>query len=205
MNIKRLLKEDIRGTQFVKTFDGPKVWDFSTIHDLNAYLATNTIEELLARSGLIANEVTCKCGHAMELLQKAQLPGGDGFRRWRCTGFCKDSYRQRLAVDIHVGSWFREAFHPWLKDSHLLLKLIILKTSDANTQETTAALGIGLTSVLAESGSLARFAQKYEEIWGGSEALAAVPHKLRVFYDKVQAKCRFSGGYALRVSDIGMP
>ncbi|KAH7700588.1 hypothetical protein AAVH_32289, partial [Aphelenchoides avenae] len=49
--------------------EDPKVWDFSTVDALDKYLIGRSITELLARSGIIANEMLCKCGAVMHIRQ----------------------------------------------------------------------------------------------------------------------------------------
>ncbi|KAH7704211.1 hypothetical protein AAVH_28601 [Aphelenchoides avenae] len=63
----RLSKANTERTTILSSTDGLKVWDFGTIHDLESYLISSGITELLVRSGLMANEKACKCGKPMNL------------------------------------------------------------------------------------------------------------------------------------------
>ncbi|KAH7713033.1 hypothetical protein AAVH_19642 [Aphelenchoides avenae] len=62
-----LSKVNAERTTILCSTDGPKVWDFGTIHDLESHLISSGVTELLVRSGLIANEKACKCGEPMNL------------------------------------------------------------------------------------------------------------------------------------------
>lgn len=68
-------------TQIVATTDGPMLWDFASVQELDAYTSRNSLLELLVRSGLIANAMSCKCGRAMHLRQnRPRLTTPDDFK-----------------------------------------------------------------------------------------------------------------------------
>lgn len=59
-------------SRITETTEGPKVWDLLSVDDLDRHFVggETAMLELLARSGLIANEMRCRCGSEMYLRRR---------------------------------------------------------------------------------------------------------------------------------------
>ncbi|KAH7703132.1 hypothetical protein AAVH_29701, partial [Aphelenchoides avenae] len=62
--------------RITESTEGPKVWDFLSVEDLERCVdaSETAMLELLARSGLIANEMRCRCGGEMYLRRRRPYP-----------------------------------------------------------------------------------------------------------------------------------
>lgn len=102
----------------MQNMDGPKAWDFCTARELEKYILGNNVYELLARSGLVANEMICKYGSRMQLQIKRRDLGAaivryaTGFYyfwspfQWRCSESCTNGYGETFHVLPTCMSWF---------------------------------------------------------------------------------------------------
>ncbi|KAH7694297.1 hypothetical protein AAVH_38660, partial [Aphelenchoides avenae] len=190
VRITRLPAEGAQRPLIVPTLEGPKMWDFHSVDELDAYLDRNSLMDLLARSGLIANQVQCKCGHPMHLRQKSlfqpEVAVADSFE-WRCSGSCCNMYGQRFTATVRAGSWFKEAFWRWYwAELDFLVKLVILVASGADKEEIVSALYVK-ESFIEENGGLSTFEEKYNAIWGDDKDRHEgknVAEVIKLFYEK---------------------
>ncbi|KAH7718249.1 hypothetical protein AAVH_14317 [Aphelenchoides avenae] len=167
--------------------DGPKVWEFRTARELEKYLVGNNVYELLAGSGLIANEMICKCGTRMyvRIVRRAWKRTNT---EWGCSGNCENGYRYPFELAPTFHSWFWN-FDEYRCPVEAILKLVISHLCERPKADETIELDDFQN----------KFLELHKEILKHEDDNIKDP--LERFYAAVARKHPYDGAFVLPVLD----